>query len=224
MAEAVLFEKFSRVTAPMSATENPSALYEQCVFASIFGLALGQHYEQKHVSAVIPLYDDGSNSDGIPSLKIVTAGNFKPFPETAPEDLYTRVCAEQNALDNGLRLGDVLHGVAFLRCSWDGKGLEGNDEHSGFCMCGPCRGRTMAFLDPTKLVLVTFVGADSKNPVEAMTLKQQIEHYDFKRKKKVLAMGDEISDFIKEEVLATDKYKITVNKLPKIPSRRYKRQ
>ncbi|MCA9323829.1 hypothetical protein KC992_01875 [Candidatus Saccharibacteria bacterium] len=216
---SALFERYTRTTVPEFASVDPGALYDLSVFMSMQALGLGIHYGNKFVSAVAPAIEKGPDSH---SLKMLAAGNFKPVKDTEGEE-YVRVCAEQNLIDNALRVDDELLGVLFVRTSWDGSGLEGTNEHADFCLCRPCRGRTMSVFDPTKLVIVTFVGSESTVPVEATTLQQQIEHHDFGKPKQVLATGADVRDFIVDEAYTRSGRRINVNAKPLIPQRIYKK-
>ncbi len=217
------FERFNRTTAPQSFAEDPSALYDLCVFTSNTALSLSYHYSGKLLSTVLPLWDDGRHSEyGTPMLKLVSAGNFKPFQEDTEDEKYTRVCSEQNAIDNGLRIGDLLMGAGFIRSEKPLERYEGNNETDAPHLCKPCRGRALPVFGGD-LVVVSFVG-NSNIPIEATTIRQQIEHHDFGEPLEVVARGEEVKEYIVEEVFKKKKHRHLIDSLPLIPSRIYQRK
>ena len=133
-----------------------------------------------------------------------------------------RVCAEQNLIDNGLEVGDTLQGVMFIRMSKAADPFEGNKETEAPHFCGICRGRALPIVGP-KLVVVSFLG-DGLVPIEAISIQQQIEHHDFGKPLEVLARSKDVKDFVIENVFSTTKYTKTVDRLPRIPKRLYRRK
>jgi hypothetical protein len=216
------FERYNRVTAPSYVLDNPEALYDLCVFASQAALELSYHYDGKQVSAVAPVWDNGDQSDGKPMLKIVSAGCFKPFPETDEFAEYTRVCAEQNLIDNGLKAGDTMLGVLFLRLNgFKGDGIEGNGTEEDPRLCQPCRLRALPVLGPN-LVIVSFIG-DSQEAHDAITLQQTFESKDFGRPLEVIGSGSDAKKYVIEKVIGDQEHAVKIGRLPLIPSRRYRR-
>lgn len=217
------FESYSRGSFPHGLIERPEILYDLCVDASVSGLGLSYHYNEKNVSAVAPLWDNGSDSDGgQPILKYVVAGSFKPVKEEEEDDEYVRVCAEQNFIDNGLVIGDTLLGAMFVRMSKRADPFEGNKETEAPHFCKPCRDRAFPIFGGG-LVVVSFIG-DGIVPIEATTIQQQKDHHDYGKPLKVLASGLEVREFVIEEVFKTDRHSKTVTELPKLPKRLYRRK
>ena len=216
------FERYCRTTVPQDFANDPSALYDLCTFTSKTALGLAYHYSGKHISTVLPLWDDGSQSEyGNPILKTVSTGNVKPVVEEKEDDRYTRVCSEQNAIDNGLMVGDLLVGFGFIRSEKALEQYEGNKKTEAPHLCRPCRVRALPVFGGN-MVIVSFVG-DSDIPIEASTIRQQIEHHDFGEPLEGVARGREVKEYIVEEVFRQKKHMRRVESLPFIPSRKYQR-
>lgn len=215
------FEQHWRLTYPTTLT--PDQLFDASVIASFAAKSLAYHYDGKQVTATAPVWDDGQSSEhGIPALKMLCAGNFKPVLETAEDNAYTRVCAEQNLIDNALKLGDTLCGVLFIRGPENMDRVEGTKQSEALKMCKPCRGRSLTYLGGN-LVIVSLRGDDLR-PIEATTLYQQIQEQDFDYEHEALAYGDDVKEFVVEEVLKTNNFIRKIDRLPRLPSRRYRRR
>lgn len=218
---AVGFEQYWRQTLPSTLAEDPAVLFDYCVVASYTARTLAYHYDNKLVTAVAPVWDDGHCSDfGEPKLKLLSAGNFKPVEESAEDAAYTRVCAEQNLIDNALRVGDTLMSAMFVRASNNITSIEGTKAGEAIQMCKPCRGRSSFYLDP-ELIVVSLRG-DDMVPVEASTIQQQINEQEFGYPHEVLAAGDEVRDVVVEAFKSGTHKKI--GRLPERPARRYRRR
>lgn len=216
------FERHWRQTLPSRLAETPERLFDACVFGSLAAYSLSYHYDNKLVTAVAPAWDDGLNSEFVdPKLKLLSAGSYKPVKEESETDEYLRVCAEQNLIDNALKIGDTLMGVLFIRASDNIRDIEGSIPKDGIRMCKPCRGRSLKYLG-SNIVVVSLRGY-SLVPVEAMTLEQQIEEQDFGFEHESLAKGAEAKDLV-VELLTSNRGLKKIEKLPNIPSRKYRRQ
>lgn len=216
------FERFNRLTPPQYALKDPSVLFDICETASVASLALAFHYDNKLVGSVIPVIGVGEKFKKQPVLKFCVAGSYKPFKEKSEYEKYIRVCAEQNAYDNTLRIGDQLLGFQMNRISRLPEPFEGNGESNEFCLCVACRKRAMKIVGPG-FVVVSYTGTESDD-VEASTVQQQHDHYDNGLPRTYMARGrDEVKEYIVEEVLKTDQYRKIVESLPDKPSRMYRR-
>lgn len=216
------FEKYKRITVPQSLAANPGALYDLCTYESVRSLDLATHYSGKQLSAVTPLWDMGVDSCfNAPVLKLVSAGNNKPVMERAVDEAFTRVCAEQNLIDNALKVGDYLLGVLFIRSLKPLEPYEGNAAIEAPHLCGPCRQRAIPIFGEN-MVVVSFVG-DDYVPNEATTIYQQKKHHEHHDDLEVLARGKDVKDYVIQEVFAAGKHGKRVDSLPLIPSRRYAR-
>lgn len=217
------FERSLRQTMPSQLAEDPEALFVSCCTASIIARDnLAFHYDDTRLSSTMPVWDNGSQSvDGSPVLKLLMAGNYKPRKEGDERGLYVRVCSEQNLIDNALRIGDTVIGANFLRAPNSFTMFEGVEEDNHICMCGNCRGRVLSVFGP-QLVTITFRG-DSLEPVEAITTQQQIEHYDFKKIREVVAVGKEVKEYFIEEIVKKGVHSRKIGSLPNLPSRMYTR-
>lgn len=215
------FEQYRRVTAPKACMIDSEQLFDTAVFATHGAVDMGFHYGGKHVGAVMPVYDSGEDALTYePTMKIVSAGSFKPVREEASDALYTRVCAEQNLIDNGLHEGDLLLGALLLRFRYRPEQLEGNVFDGAF-LCRPCRRRALRVIGPN-IVVVSFVG-DSDEPDLAMTIGQMNDLLDYGQTVTPLATGPDIRRFIIEEVFKTGDYQMRLRNKPRVPSRIYKR-
>jgi hypothetical protein len=215
------FEQYRRVTAPKACTSDFEQLYDTAVFATHGAVDMGFHYAGKHVGAVMPVYDTGEDTLFYePTLKLVSAGSFKPVREADSDARYTRVCAEQNLIDNGLHEGDLLLGALFLRFRNRPEQLEGNVFDGAF-LCGPCRNRALRVIGPN-IVVVSFVG-ENDEPEQVMTIGQMNDIQEFGQPVTPLATGPDIRRFIIEEVFKTGDYQMRLRNKPRVPSRIYKR-
>lgn len=215
------FEQYRRATAPKACMSNPEQLFDTAVFATHAAVDLGVHYGDKHVGAVMPVYDSGEDAlFHEPTLKLVSAGSFKPVRELESDARYTRVCAEQNLIDNGLHEGDQLIGALFLRFRKRPEQLEGNAIDGAF-LCGPCRNRALRVIGPN-IVVVSFIG-DNDEPDQAMTIGQMNDIQEYGQSITPLATGSDIRRFIVEEVFKTGDYQLRLRNKPRVPSRLYRR-
>ncbi len=217
------FEQYMRTTIPQRIADDPEQLYDLGVFASLSALDLSYHYSGKHIGVSMPIFGSTEGqlfTDLVP--KMVYAGSYKPTKELHPDDAYTRVCAEQNLIDNGLVVGDIHMGVLFLRSRFILEDVEGSKDAQAPSLCQPCRIRTLPVFKKS-LVVVSFVG-ESLEPVQAVTLGAMVRHQDLEETLQTEAEGPEVKDFVVNRVLSDACKQRRVEHLPRFPSRRYQRR
>jgi hypothetical protein len=216
------FERYTRTTIPRRIAADPEQLYDLGVYASETALDLSFHYSGTNIGAAMPVW--GATEGQLfpdPEPKMITAGSYKPVKELHPNDEYTRVCAEQNLIDNGLEVGDVHMGVLFLRSRFPLIDIEGTGKSEAPHLCQPCRFRALPLLGKDLLV-VSFVGSNQM-PTQAVTLSAMIKHHDFGEPLELAAEGNGVREFVVENILSAGDKLFKVTSLPRVPSRRYKR-